>query len=995
MFIRNGINSILRERSRTALFSLLIFFLTLVTVLSLSVFLYCSFIISHCNRNYHSIAVIEYMGSEYPNEDEADPAARLAAKELRDETVLSVPGVTGWARGNTLAGSVEGFSLHSTTTPYADKGVIIVSRFSSPVYQYSYRTRRSFVYYTCTLNKSLYSRSRKENIIIDVLTGDTDFVPRQNTSYVLNGSFVNVSATAEQIGDYPMNGLTIFRVESFSEINGLPYAEYAGNDQIPERFLEAANLYSTMNNYVRVVPCHDVNDAYAFQQNELQLASGQMPDPDVPYSCVVTADMAEDLNLEPGSVFTLNGLDMKEDDRYGLSPNGKSRTYTVSGIATDSFDYYGTVWSIEENADTPLFGYLIGIASLRNDRAEEAAEKLQSLVPEQVRVTMLDQGYANTIKSFETVRSTSFNVLLVCIAGVTTVLLMFAFLFVGRQAETVKIMVSLGTPRMKIIQWFLSGALVICGLAALLGSIPGIFISPVLLGYVADFTSAARQRDGFIWYSETSLGSVRQLDYEPNVSFWPYLIAILGVIVIAMLFCLLFLNLASKSGTRKQGRSRVRVPRGKTSTFGRRGLRFAMLSIVRGGLRTLVVPLVSMVLTAVIIVLGGMYQSWQDELDDALKNTHIDGMVVSLNGRYYSNLAMSVDALESLRNVEGIEDIEVSYGYHYWLPGEMPEFGSGSFGQEHRQDWIENQPELVAVSSLKAAREFYYSDPAVVWTEGYDEKTFTQTETTSLLLRGRSDRESVPAVFSTSFMEEHGLSFGDTLTCMNEIERPVVLEAVGSYIQQGGKAQIYVPLSFHVPEGIVNGDLSADDLRQQFGSLYSSLSFHTCRFLLDEASDLENIRKRIFDQGFSAVGHVSAIRTTLLLRDASFLKLTESMQRNILIGKVMSAVISVLIILLGFIVSWLMTYSRRKEFALMRGFGAGKLRVFNSFFLEQMILCLIGCLIGSAALYWFYAGGYIQLAAVGAFLVCYLLGTIVSIKIIGKTDLMELLTVRE
>ncbi|MBR5755550.1 MAG: hypothetical protein IKX97_07020, partial [Erysipelotrichaceae bacterium] len=228
MFIRNGINSILREKGRTALFSLLIFFLTLVTILSLSVFLYCSSIISHCNRTYHSIALIEYMGSEYPDENEPDIAAREAAKELLDETVLSVSGVTGWARGNMDAGSVDGFVLRSNTAPYSDKGVIIVSRLSAPVHQYGMTTsgtRRSFTYYTCMLDSSLYSKDSRTGIIIDVLTGDSGFVPRQGKSYVLNGSFVDVTATAQQIGDYPMNGLTIFRVESFLEGQGLPYAE--------------------------------------------------------------------------------------------------------------------------------------------------------------------------------------------------------------------------------------------------------------------------------------------------------------------------------------------------------------------------------------------------------------------------------------------------------------------------------------------------------------------------------------------------------------------------------------------------------------------------------------------------------------------------------------------------------------------------------------------------------------------------------------------------
>ena len=79
----------------------------------------------------------------------------------------------------------------------------------------------------------------------------------------------------------------------------------------------------------------------------------------------------------------------------------------------------------------------------------------------------------------------------------------------------------------------------------------------------------------------------------------------------------------------------------------------------------------------------------------------------------------------------------------------------------------------------------------------------------------------------------------------------------------------------------------------------------------------------------------------------------------------------------------------------MRGFGAARRRVFASFFLEQAILCTVGCLIGCLALFLLYAGGPTQPLAAAAYLICYLLGTSVSILILGKTDLMELLTVRE
>lgn len=1014
MFIRNGILSNLRERGRTALFSLLVVFLTVTVILSLSVLLYCSAVMEACDGAYRSIALVEYMGAEYPDEDAADAAARAAGDALSEDSILALPGVTAWSRGAVSFAGAEGYTRHAGVRPYRNRAVIAVSLVSDPVYQGVGRddkgrpvvTEDTVTYYTCLLTSALYSHSGRERIYIDLLCGDSGFVPEPGKSYVLNGSFVDVTAAARQIGEYPMNGLAVFRVEPFLTGESLPYADYAKGEDIPPAFLRAAEQYRTMNNYIRIVPCRDVGDVYAFHQNELRLAAGEMPDPSAPGDCVVSADLAEALGLQPGDTLSVDELRGTAEDRYILTATGETRTFTVRGVTEASFDGSGAVWVIGESADTPLFGYLLGTASLRNDSAEEAVEALQALVPAQVRVTLLDQGYGRAVQPFREVKQTAVHVLLICSAGVAAVLLLFAFLFVGRQSDTVKIMVSLGTPGKKITLWFLSGALLICGGAAVTGTVLGAVLRPGVLRLIARTAAAAREGEGALRYSETSLGVVKEAAFDPKIPLWPGLLAAAGVVALALIFCLLFLRLARRSGVRRAGKSRVRPPRGTTSAAGRGGVRFALLSIRRGGLRSLVVPVVSFALTVTVLVLGGMYQGWQNQLDDALANGRIDGMVVSLDGRYYSGLSLTVPALRGLTAVEGVESVAVSCGYRYWLEEDMPAFGAGEHGQAHRQDWITFQPELVALNDLSAAGEFYYSDPAVTWLDGLDASVLSETNLTPLLLRNPDlpDTEPIPAVCTTEFLARHGLKLGDTFGCMVQyenrwgypVELPVTLQAVGSYAQRDGKAHIYAPLSLHAPMALLTGGELPGGMEERAAAhLANQVSFRTCRFRLASAGELDAVRQRLWQQGFSAVGSTSGNRTTVLLRDAAFLKLTESMTRNIAMGRVMSAVLSLLVVVLGFLISWLMTFSRRREFALMRGFGAKRRQVFASFFMEQVILSLSGCLAGCAALYWLYAGGLAQPLAAAAYLICYLLGAAVSILIIGKTDLMALLTVRE
>ncbi len=1006
MFIRNGINSILRERGRTALFSLLIMLLTLTMLLSLSVLLYCNCVLDAGEEAYRSIALVEYMGTEYPDEDEPDAAARAAAAALSDETVLSVPGVTAWTRGSTAFAYTEGFEYHSGNLPYGNRAVIVVSQVSEPISQWIKFDKYNqpiveegrFEYRTCILKSSIYSRHGREDTYIDILTNDSGFVPEKGKCYVLNGSFVDTSGTAQNVGVYPKNGYKIFRVESFISDDALPYAEYIEGEEIPRVFCRAAEQYRIMNSFVHVVPCRDVNDVYAFHQNEIQLSEGEMPDPGSPYACVVTYDLANSLGLKPGDSFSMSELRGTEEDRYNLGLTGETQTYTVSGVTSDSYDYIGTVWVVAEDADTPLFGYLLGTVSLRNEGAEEAVEMLRALVPEQVRVTLLDQGYGSAVQPFREVRKTAVNALLICCAGIAAILLLFAFLYVGRQQSTVRIMVSLGTPGRSIVMWFLSGATVICGAAAVLGTVLGTLFRPAVFRMIAE-AAAANREEGFLWYSETVVGVVKQTSFAPQVPLWPNLLAVPVVVAIALLFCLRFLRMARRDGTRSRGKSRVRIPRGKSSALRMRGLGFALLSIRRGGLRSLVVPLVSLALTVTVLVLGGVYQKWQNELDDALENASIEGMVVSLNGRYYSGLALSVDNVRTLLDVEGVDEVSVSFGYHYWLPEDEPGFTYGAFGREHRLEWIGTQPELVALNSLSAAKEFYYTDAALTWLDGWDETMLQETDFTPLIRRSEAAAEEkvIPAVCSASFLEEHGMTLGDSFNCLVQVgistkyqkEVPLTLQAVGSYVQQGGKAHTYVPLACHIPQALLSPDGDTVSVREK--SMYS---FRTCRFRLS-AGELESVRQQLRERGFSAVGHITGNRTTMLLRDSSFLILKENMERNISMGKVMSTAISILVVLLGFIISWLMIFSRRREFALMRGCGAQKRRVFASFFLEQAILSLAGCLAGSVVFFWMYAGGMTQPLAVAAYLMCYLLGAAISILMIGKTNLMELFTVRE
>ena len=1011
MLIRNGIKTCFRQKGRTVLFFLLLMLLTVVLLLAQGVMLYCDSALEQADRQYRSIAVVEYMGEDYPDSDVADPAARAAQENFLASDPLSIPGVRSFTTGNVEAAALDGYTRRGGTIPYLNDCVIVCSQFSDLIEYYGFKSYR-----TALVQQTLYGRKDWRRTIVDIILDAPDFNPGKKDVYVFAGHFeVSLKPTD------PTNGLRVFVVENVLETDELPY-EKVVDKVIPERFNAWAEYLQNNNNYIRVLTSPDVEDQYAFQQNLIHLEEGEFPGEG---GCIITPDIADQLELQVGSSLTLNSAVFPEDNLYSIRETGEQKTLTVTGILAKSTDYYGTVWTVGKNAETPFFGYLLGTLSLENARAEEAVVSLRAAAQDGVRITLYDQGYGETVKPFREVRASAQNIFLLSLSGVAVVLFLFAFLYIGRQQDTIRTMVCLGTTRGKIALWMLSGVFVLVLLSAGIGAVAARLLEPRLIAKVVDVSGMQEAAHLSLRYSETDIGVIKEASFEPVIALLPGILAAAGVVLAAVLLCLIFLMLARRGTTKVRGKSRVRVPHGRTNLKGRGPWRFARLSILRGGLRTLIVPLVSCVLTVLVIFLSGVYQNWITELDRMEQNTPIDGTVLSLDGRTYSGLNVPITSVHTLLRTEGVENVTASKGFRYWLDEDMPEFSEG-FGQENRELWIFYQPDLVCTNELRGAKEFYYQEASVQWLEGWDESMLQKTDVPALMeffdlssgiaLPEEAERLlnfTYPAVASDAFLASHSLRLGESLIVNVQMEyspyntyrgttvreRGVCLQIVGSYRQTGSRAQIYVPLAAYCPKDILDGtwEAPANGSRARTHQKYlnESATFETCRFTLNSAGRLPILRESLAEMGFSEVGRIGKIRTTVLLSDAAYLKLKESMERNISIGRTVGILIAGLVVVVGFLVSWLMTSVRKNEFALMRGFGAGRGRIFLSFFHEQFVLCLAGCLLGALSLLALYAGTPLQIYAATAFFVLYLLGCVAAVIVNARIKLMELFASRE
>ncbi len=1139
MIIRNGVNSTLRARKRSALFTLLIFLLTVTLTLGIGLRAYCGQLLIQMENSYTSVAIVEYLGSDYPDRNVADPYAREALENLNNINFAGIPGVQQWETTDRTLAVIDGYTRYNGDVPYPNSAVLecmsFVPNYENGTVSYTqdqlanryvaysiefgdWKAKIQFTPETSTnwipffhhypsagstdtltyvytyVDKNGISHSVTEEdlpseyIAYGVFTADG--FGRDSYQYVKNGevvwTYTHLNAM-EQIAEYSYipeedcyygNGKVISTYSALTA--AIPYA-YGKPDSlaievdlreiglIPEKgkhylfhggfmetgrnntfallpfydgceippyvevgdpeaekiFYEYAEFYRYANNAIEMEASNNISALEVFQQSYLELMEGRFPYPGETDVCVITEDIKLNMDLSLGDKISVNTLHSNADDRYDLTVEDQTQVLTIVGMTNTTEDYLGSIWVNPANGgfSSPLFGYELGRAVLDNETANEAAKAIQSHCPANVRVTMYDQGYTTAIQPLRSMESTALAITIAAALGAVAVLILFAFLFVGRQKETVQVLVSLGTSKGKIRLWLLSGATVIAGIATLLGALFGVVAMGQLIRLALLLATKVYAVDGR--YSETTIGYSQNSLPNIPVPVWPALLSAVAIFAAALILCVLFVSQARRRSTPKKGKQSVHVPKSGTSVLGKIPVRFALLSAKRGGWRSFVVPVCALILSLFLGILAATAQDWSDQLDAIYDDAHITGQAVSNNGRQSNNLVVSTENARLLWQSGLLDRFGVSIGWNYWIATEMPEFGNNAFAGERRQAWIESQPQIIALNDLNASSEFIHGNtPEITWLDGWQMDFLTKTQCDSFLtgeyfygyklaLKPEMEKALYPCLVSEEFLKSHSLELGQIFyvsmqypMAADKRDTYVMLTAVGTFSQSSKKANIYVPLSFWCSPELLTGENDPFDTGKRptatFANyedrdhyFYSTTSFQTCTFSLQDSEKITAFRDYLSEQGVSRVRSPGKNRLTVILHDQSFIEAAEGLNRYISFSKILFPILFMVVSLLGFVISWLMINGRRMEFAILRGLGTSERNVFLSFFLEQGSLCLIGSLISSIILYFISTPGLLVWLSVLLFTGCYLAGCSVAVKSVSKTNLLALLSERE
>lgn len=814
--VKNGIRSVLRSPGKTVLFFFLLLSLTAVLALGLCVYSAVSGYLDDCDTYYQTIAELEYIGHSYPDSKVCDEALTqvLQSGEPDIDAMASLPGVEGYQPSRSALGLVAGTHRPDAEVYDRDCAVIIVKNLI-----WSDSTEA----YLGIIQETLYSRTdyTGKGVFLSNLQDadiDTDAV------YVFTGRFFSGS------NSYPWLTPGPAYLELAGEaVSPAPYAPLDGGI-LPEDsvYRTVADIYAARNNGFRAVFTENAEVLRPFQQEELILTQGRLFDAEEyaagAHVCVISDRLASVFGVTCGQSVPIS-FHFHEGGMYDLQDMDftDAAPYTVVGIYKATADFPDWVFLPDSEEYDPWeypTGYQVGTFVLDNDRSAEFYTAASAMLPNGFRLTVLDQGYGTVAEPFRELQSILRIFLAVCALVVLCVLALFGFLFVSRQREAAQTMLALGSGKPHVYCYFMSacGAIALC--ASALGAVLGRLLESRVLRYVAEF-SQKYQTVG-TRFSNEYLSVTRTLEFAPESSAALYLTAAAILLAAVLAVCAVFVGNTLK---KKKAKKRKKAPTPKHTGHSSRlrgRLKYALLSIRRGGVRTAAVVLLAVILTVFLGQLTSTSDIYREQLASIGENTVIRGYASNSKGLDMKDLVIPAKNLQDLYDTGLLSSMDVSRSLaHYRYVGlvsdaegntyfpDEPYIPRGIYSYENWLNQMKQEPEWVATTSLTNSPEYFYKAPSVTWLEGYDESC----------LRGP---QCGVCLLPETMMEREGIGLGsvirvliDTLTLPGNYgtyeASTFDLLVVGSYELTAAEETIYSPYECLFPIGSEPGNCAEND----------------------------------------------------------------------------------------------------------------------------------------------------------------------------------------
>ena len=1016
MIARNSLKSVLRSPVKTILFFILLLSLTTALTLGSALVGMCSMLIDECKRTYVTEASIEYRAGRFPYKAVTDENAFEIRKSVPFDEIEKLSFVEKIDMSRSVTVSVPDFPMIINETPAENVFIGVVRRMGTAYKAY----------------KVIYADVIGDNSVIRVHNEDADAGEFMLVTGFTDGNIAGVIDVT--VGDIINNfGKEQGFVQEFNCIDVSDDPMLENGDSRYDFFFSAAENYKKINTSTYAVVSEDpaylepfVEKEYVFKDGGLWTAENIKTNGSC---CILPNFIADRMGIAAGDRLTLEITSTEFtsiiDSYWSDHDNATSIDFYVTGVFSTTSNERPLIYISDCGTKIPVeringfSGYTLGTIKLKNGVTEKQLKTLKGLMPEKADVSVRDQGYSVIVEMLEKLELDALAVTGAAFAATAAMLVLFGYVFVGRQSDALVTMYMMGTPKKSLRAYVAIAAGTVLVPAAAAGCAAASLFSDKLV----DFISKTLEQGQSLLklYSTASLGTVTIIDVTVSMPWWPGVLCGIGVALLGLLSCLAFLkNAVGKIGakvkikTKKEKRPRFPASAKPLNIKGA-GLKYLILSITRGGLRSVAVPVIGAVMTLFILVPAGAITMYENRLKELEDNTVIKGYLTDYGGKKSYDLVFTDSMLNRFADGEYFSDIHLSLNDPYSVysverrrTGETEQYSgepvTGGFRGENFLTNFMNGPKMFYTDAIGYTPEFFAADdPEISYLEGYDDSWFESDETPfeGLRLSSRStetryfdyteDKRELCAVVSESFLEKYGLELGDRITV--DISSDLVRETyliIGSFRSVGSGDTIYTRIANSaklVPAAM-------DKMGNPINKVKVRTSYSSCAFRLTNTSDIRAAKEWLRDKGFSRVHSSGFYRLYPVLADRDYCESVEKIEKNIGYLKNMVPALSVLVAVAGIAAASLMAYRRRVEIATLRSIGQKDFSVFLLFLAEQVLPAAIGAAV-SFAVFLIFAGlnGYSILAV--SFIAGFLAGSLVSLLRMSKTNLLDVLSDKE
>lgn len=356
-------------------------------------------------------------------------------------------------------------------------------------------------------------------------------------------------------------------------------------------------------------------------------------------------------------------------------------------------------------------------------------------------------------------------------------------------------------------------------------------------------------------------------------------------------------------------------------------LHYVWYSVKKRKIANLVTVGISIMLVVLLNLYFGSIRSYQEQLADLAENVPIYCQVSNLSGTLVNGLFTPkriVDALEQSDQVKDLSYMVVMMA------------GEGDFKEAEYSKYLHLY--VVGANNAKAVGELTNDmismDPALVDDFFASDRMECIVNEKVLKKRGWEigDRIILKCYYYDASSEFHKLE-------IHPMGGVVEVDIVGTMEDIMGKTNA-------IGTDIVIPARTAQNIFAQFELPFfaDTVSFH-----VKDPLNLGAFKEQMQEIGLmeiSSEAMESYPGCALMVRDANFIASATDLRHAIELMQSFFPVMCVLVLMIGYVVSYLSGNSRRDEFALLRLQGVGKSKASLLFLAEQMLLVLLGNLVG-------------------------------------------------